>query len=84
MTPDKALLVALDRFYNVQEIRYFRDWLKRERDSEMAKAIKAVENSDVARGRAQMLMELVEIIETAPAALQRLEKRNGTRNTQGG
>lgn len=77
MTPDRALLSALDRFYNVQEIRYFREWLVKERDSEMAKAIKATENSDVARGRAQTLMELVKIIETAPEELKRLEKRSG-------
>lgn len=81
MTPDRSLLVSLDRFYNVQEIQYFRKWLVKERDSEMAKAIKATENSDVARGRAQMLMELVNIIETAPQELKRLETRNGKRNT---
>ena len=81
MTPDRSLLVSLDRFYNVQEIQYFRKWLVKERDSEVAKAIKATENSDVARGRAQMLMELVNIIETAPQELKRLETRNGKRNT---
>ena len=81
MTPDKSVLVALDRFFNVQEIHYFREWLKKERDSEMAKAIKAIENSDVARGRAQMLMELVKLIETAPEELKRLEKRNGKTST---
>lgn len=80
MTPDRALLVALDRFYNVQEIRYFREWLKKERDLEMAKAIKTDANSDVARGRAQMLMELVDLMDDAPKALQRLERKHGTRN----
>jgi hypothetical protein len=84
MNQDKALLVALDRFYNVQEIRYFRDWLRKQRDSEMARAIKTDGNPDVARGRAQALMELVEIIDGAPDALKRLEQRNVKERTQSG
>ena len=78
MTPDHSLLVALDRFYNVQEMQIIRGWLMKQRDEEMARAIKAVENSDVARGRAQVLMELVELFEGAPEALNRLERRNGS------
>ena len=81
MTPDHSLLVALDRFYNVQEMQIIRGWLVKLKDDEIAKAIKAVENPDVARGRAQVLLELVELFEGAPKALERLEKRNGSQKS---
>jgi len=77
MKVSKELLLSLDRLYNAPEMQFFRKWMKEAALEEMAKAIKTSEHTAVARGRAQMLMELQELIEAAPNALERLEKRNG-------
>lgn len=77
MTPSRDLLTALDYLYNAREMQIFRRWLATTATDEALKAIKATENVDVLRGRAQMLLELQVLIEEAPEALQRLEKRNG-------
>lgn len=78
MKPTTEVLVAIDYLFNVPEMRTLRDWLAKAAQEEMVNAVRAVENSDVMRGRAQLLLELTRIIEDAPAALIRLENRHVT------
>jgi len=72
----REVLAALSEIHNTRNMQVFRGWLRETTNTETAKAIKTSENVDVARGRAQMLMELQETIETAHDVLERLEKRN--------
>jgi hypothetical protein len=78
MKPSIDLLKSLDRLYNTQEMQTVRRWLAETATEETKKAVTASGdlNRDVMCGRAQMLISLQELIETAPQALQRLENRN--------
>lgn len=82
MAPDRELLEGLSRLMNSSEFRAFRAYLNDMRNVETHKALFATENSAaVMRGRAQKLTELVNLIETAPQELERLEKRNGPKKS---
>ena len=81
MTIDPSVVEALDRFYNTHEMQIIRKHLHVVCEAEMTKAVKSNENTDVNRGRAQMILELVELFEKAPQEHDRLEKRNGTKKS---
>jgi hypothetical protein len=80
-----GLLAALDYLWPTPEMRHFRDSLKTAAREAAEFAVKSNENVDVNRGRAQALLELSDLLETAPEQRKRLETRNGkATNARGG
>lgn len=83
VSPD--LLAALDYLYPTPEMRILREFLKTAARDAAEFAVKSNEHVDVNRGRAQALLELSELIETAPEQRKRLEMRSGkATNPRGG
>ena len=77
MQPTREVLAALDFLYNAREMQTLRGWLRKAANDEAVRAVKDNENVDVNRGRAQVLLELSHLFETAPNERERLEKRHG-------
>lgn len=73
----RDVLEALAGLYNLRDMQFLRAWLADLVHTETGHAIRAVDNADVLRGRAQIILELEELIRTAPMQLSRLENRHG-------
>lgn len=78
------LLAALDYLYPTPEMRLIRGFLKDAARDSTEFAVKSNEHVDVNRGRAQALLELSQLFETAPEQRKRLENRNGKATTPRG
>lgn len=72
-----AAVQGIARLHNMAEFKALRVYLGHLTNDAVEQAIKTNEHPEVARGRAQALMELAEFIQNAPLEEQRLEKRHG-------
>lgn len=79
MQPDLTILNSIATLYGQQDFRNFRGYLAALELEEVRNAIKAVDNADVARGRAQMIMQLRETIETSKERASQMEIRTHDR-----
>jgi hypothetical protein len=73
MQPDLNVLKAISTLYDQVDFRFFRGFLAACEVEEVKNAIKATEHADVARGRAQMIMWLREVVETSRERASQLE-----------
>lgn len=76
MTQESDFLRAIDHI-GVHDYRTILQYIADRKVGAVDQAIKGTGNTDVSRGRAQVWMELEELIKNATALVARLEKHNG-------
>jgi hypothetical protein len=76
MTPDSETLRSIANLFDQVDFRRFRAFIATLKETETKRALFTTTDADVARGRAQMVADLLEIIETSKTRASATEIRN--------